>query len=45
MPNETIQIPVADGTTLPAYLARPAAGRARPAADLPARPPVTRRPG
>jgi carboxymethylenebutenolidase len=28
MPNETIQVPVADGTTLPAYLARPAAGHA-----------------
>lgn len=29
MTNATIQIPVADGTTLPAYLARPAAGHAR----------------
>jgi carboxymethylenebutenolidase len=28
MTNATIQIPVADGTTLPAYLARPAAGHA-----------------
>jgi carboxymethylenebutenolidase len=32
MPNETIQLPVADGTTLPAYLARPPASHARPAA-------------